>query len=414
MKLSFDEIRRKIYDVLNPKGSTLDQHKYVEELYEDEVIYNDGTECKKAPYSIKEGEVTMGTAIKVERQVKYVPAFSLEATFTEFSESGTDGAVTRRGKLFEAGDFPDKNVAFDEEDLKYAVQTFAPVPNDLEHANTIFDGKLGQLKKIWKSGTELHGEVEVPTWLDKVIGKAPIKVSLAFDKTKKIIGNALVLQPRISDAAIMSAFTSYQSADKSGDLPTGKTMTIKELITKFGMDQVAKLDVPETLAESLEEVPNTDATKTPEEGDASQEPKEEPKEKPVDQFSKRLASMEAQLLGERALSFADEIIRNRKAVPAQRDQVAAMFRTAVKSDAGNTGSVFNETTHQIVEGVAVAELKAYFSQAPTHAFTGEAFESDTAILLFGTKSDKGMDDEKKAKYLGMTTLGKKAQELSKK
>ncbi|HEU4988448.1 MAG TPA: hypothetical protein VFT41_01540, partial [Gemmatimonadaceae bacterium] len=53
------------------------------------------------------------------------------APLARFGETG--GAVLRRGKIFEAGDYPDKAYAMTPEELWAAAEQFAPVPLDLEH-----------------------------------------------------------------------------------------------------------------------------------------------------------------------------------------------------------------------------------------------------------------------------------------
>lgn len=411
MKLSFEKIRSLLLDAIRPSGSE-EISCWIREVYEDEFVYHKGAKLYKAPYKIADGKAEIGTAVEVEEEVEYVPVFSVERLFSAFKETRDDGTVVRRGKVFEAGDFPDKNVAFDEGDLDHAVNTFQPVENDLEHASTILDGKLGRLARVWKRGQELFGEVELPAWLDKAIGDEAIKVSLAFDRSKRIVGNALVLRPRIADAAIMSAFSSsHPSVISKGDKPEEhKPMKLKDAIKHiFGLDTVEDLDVEVTLPEGpAAPSPSTPAPETP-------APTATPEAAPA--FSKevdaRFAAMEAQLLSEKAYSFADEVIRNRKSLPAQRDQIAAMFSQAVKADAG-TGPVFSAESNALVEGAQVKALRSFFDSAPTHHFSGEAFVNDNAVVLFGNPASNGMAADRKSKLLGMSALGQKAVEVASK
>lgn len=413
MKLSFEKIRSLLYDAIQPSGSgSAEMSCWIKEVYEDEFVYHKGAKLYKAPYKIEDGKAEIGTAVEVEEEVEYVPVFSVERLFAAFKETRDDGTVVRRGKVFEAGDFPDKNVAFDEGDLDHAVNTFQPVENDLEHASTILDGKLGRLARVWKRGQELFGEVELPAWLDKAIGDEAIKVSLAFDRSKKIVGNALVLRPRIADAAIMSAFSSsHPSVISKGDKPEEhKPMKLKDAIKHlFGLDKVEDLDVEVTLPEApAASSPSTPAPETP-------APTATPEAAPA--FSKevdaRFAAMEAQLLSEKAFSFADEVIRNKKSLPAQRDQIAAMFSQAVKADAGS-GPVFSAETNALVEGTQVKALRSFFDSAPTHHFSGEAFANDSAVVLFGNQAQTGMAGDRKTQLLGMSALGQKAVEVASK
>lgn len=407
MKLSFEKIRSLLYEALRPSSGSEDISCWIKEVFEGEFVYHKEAKLYKAPYRIKDGDVELGAAVEVEEEVEYVPVFSVERLFSAFKETRDDGVVVRRGKVFEAGDFPDKNVAFDEGDLDRAVETFSPVENDLEHASTILDGKLGRLARVWKKGGELFGEVEIPSWLDKAIGDEAIKVSLAFDRSKKIVGNALVLRPRIADAAIMSAFSSSNSSTLSkGEEPKeNKPMKLKDAIKHFfGLDQVDDLDVEVNLPTVEVAAASSPSTNTaPEPAPAT------PEAAPA--FSKeidaRFAAMEAQLLSEKAFAFADEVIRNRKSVPSQRTQIAGMYSTAVRSDAGS-GSVFSTENNAIVEGDQVKALKAFFENAPTHRFAEEAFVDDGAVALFGGSPSNGMSKERKEHLLALSDLGRKA------
>lgn len=402
-----------LYDAIQPSGSgSAELSCWIKEVYEDEFVYHKGSTLYKAPYKIEDGKAEIGTAVEVEEEVEYVPVFSEQRLFAAFKETRDDGTVVRRGKVFEAGDFPDKDVAFDEGDLDHAVNTFQPVENDLEHASTILDGKLGRLARVWKRGKELFGEVELPAWLDKVIGDEPIKVSLAFDRSKKIVGNALVLRPRIADAAIMSAFSSsHPSVISKGDKPEEhKPMKLKDAIKHlFGLDKVEDLDVEVTLPEApAASSPSTPAPETP-------APTATPEAAPAfsQEVDARFAAMEAQLLSEKAFAFADEVIRNKKSLPAQRDQIAAMFSQAVKADAGS-GPVFSAETNALVEGTQVKALRSFFESAPTHHFSGEAFANDAAVVLFGNSGSNGMNGDRKNQLLGLSALGQKAVEVASK
>ena len=405
MKLSFKEIEEKLHEAIKAKmppvaPGAIGPYCEIEEVWPTEFVYEIDDVYYKAPYKIEGEEVIIGEAIKVEEKTEYVPIFSTERLFAAFKENTGAGTVIRTGKLFEAGDFPDKNIEFDVNDLERAVAEFKPVENDLEHASTILDGHLGKLQKVWRRGTELFGEVELPAWLDQAIGDEPIKVSLAFNKAKKIVGNALVLRPRIEDAAIMSAFSVSQTSNKNkGQKPGALTpMKLKDAIKHlFGLDKVEDLDQEVTLPEVTVPDPITEP-----------EVKSEVKPEPEFKADPRVAAIEAQLLKERAYNFADDIIRSRKALPAQRDQIAAMFSQACKSDAGS-GALFS-LEKGLTEGAQVKGLRDFFAASPSHSLSGEAFVDDAAVLLFGAGKEDQMSKDRKAKLLGMSALGRKIED----
>ncbi len=124
--------------------------------------------------------------------------------------------VLRRGKYFELGDYPDKEFSLNETEADLALESFSRMPINLEHTPTLFDGKLGWVRRLWREGRDLLAEYAIPAWLHRVTGGEPIKISSEWDRsTKRPIGAALVLSPRIEDAVMMAA------ADKSGEARVG-------------------------------------------------------------------------------------------------------------------------------------------------------------------------------------------------
>jgi hypothetical protein len=122
--------------------------------------------------------------------------------------------VIRSGKLFHVGDYPDKRFSMNEAELSAACVDFSPAPVRVEHLPTIFDGKVGEVRAVRARGEEMFGEVAIPAWLDEVCGEDPIGVSCEFDRTsKKLVGLALVRSPRVSDAAIFSAYAEFARHD---------------------------------------------------------------------------------------------------------------------------------------------------------------------------------------------------------
>jgi len=416
MKLSFEQIRNLLYEALQPPTrSSTTPSCWIESVYEDDFVYNKGGKLFRAPYQIDDdSKVKLGDPVEVKAETKYVAVFSTERLFSAFKEKASDGTVIRRGKVFESGDFPDKDVSFDEADLDRAVSTFAPVDNDLEHASTILDGHLGRLEKVWRKGAELFGEVHLPAWLDEAIGDEKIKVSLAFDRAKNIVGNGLVLRPRIADAAIMSAFSSSLPSPISKGLKPEekKPMKLKDAIKHlFGLDTVDDLDAEVTLpGEGTPPAPSP-ATPVADATPAPAVPVAEPTAPAA--FSQendaRLQALESEIVKTKSFAFADAMILGKKAVPAQRDSIALMFAQAVKMDAG-TGSVFS-ATKGVVEGKSVEGLRAYFAAAPTHSLVGESF-TDEAVLLFGNNARSTMEGDKKNNLLALSALGRKALEAN--
>lgn len=416
MKLSFEEIRQKLWEALNAKsqasGIAMPSHElgfWIESVYEDEFIYCQGSKLFKAPYNISDsGEASIGEAVEVEKKIKYQALFSNERLLAEFSLTEEGDMVVRSGKLFEAGDFPDKGVTFDSEDIGFAVKTFAPVENDLEHASTILDGKLGKLKEVWQKGEEIFGKVAIPKWLDQAIGDEPLKVSLAFDRNKRIVGNALVLNPRISDAVVMSAFSQHSSTQQTFGKPGGNKTPMKIKLGDaikhlFGAvrteDLNAEVEVPEAVQAVFSSSAPAPSTSTP----AVSTPAEPVKDEAAEAQAATFKAVAKNLVNAAAYAFADGVIRDKKALPAQRETIAAMFGTSVENDAQG-GSMFS-AEGTVNEGANVKALREFFANAPTHAFSGEAIPDGVGVVHFGGKATQEPDAARMTELLGKTAFG---------
>lgn len=144
------------------------------------------------------------------------------------------------GPIFEAGDYPDKKFSLSPEELLDAVNKFRPVPIDVEHKSTPFDGKLGTLEhvEVGSDGYSIFGTVKVPTWLaNDVYEGNPMKVSCTWTRgaDKRIEKLAIVNKPRISQAAMFAAFS------KSGlDEDFEKVETSAESVEIFAEDKKDK------------------------------------------------------------------------------------------------------------------------------------------------------------------------------
>lgn len=339
------------------------------------------------------------------------------------------GTVLRSGKLFEAGDYPDKGIALDETALDAAVAAFEPVDTDLEHVPTVLNGKLGRLERVWRDGAALCGTLALPQWLDTLIGGEPIKVSLAFDRLQKaIVGCALVLRPRIADAAVMSAFTAATggpsgtaSSRGAGGAERTKTMKLKDAIQRFfGLDRVddmeAEVTVPAELSATAEQIPAPASMSQPAvaevavsamaETDGATRPAAAPMAAVADPEKEALraqvAALTARAVTQEAAAFADDIIRARKALPAQRAAIVQMVAAAGGGPgaAGFAAGVFDRDAF-------LTSLKAFFDAAPAHALVGEAISLDplTTALLAPLRGGATPDKARVNTLLAMTPLG---------
>jgi len=337
--------------------------------------------------------------------------------------------VVRRGKIFEAGDYPDKQFACSVEDLFIAASNFSPVDNDLEHMPTILSGKLGRLTSVSVSedGGSLMGEVELPRWLHEAIGDAPIKTSLSWDKeTMGIVGNALVIEPRVPDAALLSAF-SAAGGDLTGcDAPASTDHNHEIVIPALNMTfQKASgpqiqtgmalttttgnsiVSIPLTIPALLTGTDQRPATATPpgtpvtvpdraEEDTVSFAESEEYKAMQA-QIAAQTAQLtaltaentargererarDAEVIRERAGMWADQEIAAFRALPAERGDLVAAYVDAATDDAAAPRTVQFSVAGESKEGTRTDALRARHAARVPHSLTQEQLRDGTIMM----------------------------------
>lgn len=165
--------------------------------------------------------------------------------------------IIRTGKIFEAGDYPDKKFALNADEMRAACTNFQPVALNVEHVPTIFDlGDLGRVERVWDDGVNLSADVAVNRHVDAYMQqhKIPLKVSAEWDRELKTLsGLALVKNPRVTDAAIMAAFAAHKEAGDSGRkaIPMTVWEKIKAAFSEAGItvdDQVDDKPAPAPVA----------------------------------------------------------------------------------------------------------------------------------------------------------------------
>jgi hypothetical protein len=301
-----------------------------------------------------------------------------------------DEWVIRRGKVFEAGDYPDKDFAATPEDLYLAALDFAPVPNDIEHHPSILDGKLGELTAVELSddGDALIGETRIPKWLHDQIGDAPLKVSLAWDRaTKRIVGNGLVLNPRVPDAALMSAYAAFAGRRHSATDQDAVQAVHDHAVTlgatcptqaQMSAKEQGMADVPTTPTRMerffawLSGEGVNDAEFGSDRPIASPVTSTIPQPDPEkEQMRQRLEAIERERITEKAAAFADGEILAHRAYPAERDALVAMFTEAADDDRTTPRTVTFSADGEAKTGSRVDALIARQSARTPHTLTQE-------------------------------------------
>jgi hypothetical protein len=368
--------------------------------------------------------------------------------------------VTRRGPIFKLGTYPDKAFSLNTEEARQAVAMFAPVPIDSEHRESVFDGRLGQLRHVDLQGDTLYGEMDVPRWLHDLFPETPIPVSTTWHRQdKKIIGLALAANPRVSEAAMMSAFSvafarhdtwdgqaamqeMHDHAARNGAIcnqpakmhsahEAGAMQKVHDTTVAHGarcnsiaamsadkehsMDQErqtflnwlfgigAKPVASEIAPASFGVVGAPAAAAAPAPGESDE----------VKRLRSELSKAKAERITSDATHFADEQITTHKALPAEREAIIAAFTQAAQDDGAHGAVTFadGKTSSRI------DQLKAMFAARPTHTLTKELIvtqEGDAAAFAAGNKTEqpradsaaKPMTPERRKELLGLSDLGR--------
>lgn len=350
-----------------------------------------------------------------------------------------DDIVLRGGKLFEAGDYADKQYSMTPEELAAAVANFRPVPLDLEHTPTVLDGKLGELRAValGEDGRSLVGTVALPRWLDDVLGGVT-KVSCTWDRaTKQLAKLALVRNPRVADAAIMAAFADFASRRHSAADATD-IQAIHDLAVQQGAacdpnegaemtEEQQALSLWQTIKAFFagkpadQEPPAGEPTADLSAGDGAGDDAEKVAlaarvaELEAADAAREAGAREAREAGFRAgaAAFAEAEIAACRALPAERDAIVAAHLQAARDDAAHGTADFADG------GSRVATLGATFAARPPHRLTealvpGAATVLENPAATMQAGDDKPMSEERrKALYSLLPELAEILKEAGK-
>lgn len=380
-QLSHEDIRDLIRAALNA-GVAANTSRYVRAVYPDDVVfaeYLDGSGAEtlwKADWAIDSDSVKIGTPVQVVERRSFEPVKIAKFSIDAFPASGS-----WRGKIFEAGEYPDKDVAFTEQDIAEMASSFAgPMKANIEHAPSILDGELGELVAVEAVGHELYGTFSAPGWLRAALNGRAVPVSVEIDKaSKRLTGIGLVTSPRVADAQLVAAFSGAGKPRKGG------SMKIKELLKAV-------------FSRAIEEIEDAEGD-IKFDGSPGKGANDEELQRLRDE-NKRM--QEARINGS-AVAFADSAIASGKAVPAEKESLIALFTQAALDD--NQGkSCFNEAG-ALVEGTRVKALRDMVAARPTIATapSGEAIVvmADGGGARKNVEIDAGAIYESRRKAMGV-------------
>jgi hypothetical protein len=305
------------------------------------------------------------------------------------------GNAKRRGKIFEAGLYPDKGIDFTPEKIKQAIEnTTFPVPITHNHLDakkiaSIFDGKLGQLTKAFANEdyTLMFGESEWPEWVEVAIPNKT--VSLLFDaETLAIKSCSLVPDPRVKDAALSERLAfSYDQHFKKDDEDMSFT---KDEFKTWISEAFASLT-----PQKVEDPPK-------------EEPKEEPKVDPA--FSKENELLKQQLeafKNEKALAFSTAQLDAGKIVGTDtltvEQQVTALKNRMLRAQADDERDLSAGIAFSAETPSRVAELEQFYKNMVPLGKDGEQLQQGE--ILFSGASTEDEDAEYK-RIMGKGPLGR--------
>lgn len=346
-------------------------------------------------------------------EANFLSEVSCPTPLSDRPDHGEDARVTYVGKVFQAGAYPDKAFEIDEAELLQTAQSFEGVDLDLEHSEfkDVLGNKLGRLEAIWTNGAEAIGRLKVPYWLHELAG-GKLRTSLSFDQRKNIVGCALTLSPRIPDAEVAAAFARFSDlAAHTGAACEAQTAPIpaagrpaKEKNCMTSLKERLKVlfgKAPEALQEAGIEPHELDRIEFT-----------EPAPKPDPAIQAQLAEFKAAndrliaaQLNVAAVSFADEIVRAAKAVPAQRDHLISLFKTAMLAD--GQGTVKFSATGEITEGANMRALRDLFKDAQPHNLFTTQIPNADPNADGGTPDPAVIERLRNATSLGQKTITEK-------
>lgn len=317
-----------------------------------------------------------------------------------------DGVIYRRGKIFEIGEYPDKEFSLDEAEADEAIAAFQPVEIDLEHVDTVLAGKLGHLTDVKRDGKTVFGTVAIPEWLDKVLADGERKVSCTWDRaTKRLTKLALVRNPRVTDAALMAAFAASDEAPADFAFPVpGAAPAAGPPAAAAPPQKNPMQSVHDYCVKNGAVCAAPAAAPAPGGPPAQMSENEKKMARQLDelQFKADLAD---------ARTFADTQVRAKKIFPSQRDKLAEAFAQATRDDRATGQVTFSNGTSTTRTDM----LKQLIGLSVPHKLTEEMVEDEGPSDADFAADPKGkeMSPERRKELLGMTNLGLAALEKDK-
>lgn len=119
----------------------------------------------------------------------------------------------------------------------------------------------------------------------------------------------------------------------------------------------------------------------------AQSARESEREQRLAELERQLAEQQEREIQTRAAAFADGAIRNRQAMPAERESLISLYVQTAATEGGT------------------AKLEAMVAARPQHSLTEERVAQGAGGVLFQGNDPNVMTAERRAQLLGATPLG---------
>lgn len=380
-----------------------------------------GEELYKADFTISDDyQVTLGTPQEVVQTARYEPVaeelsmFSLlppasanfapraafgVSNFSRREDLASGCAIYDNALLFRAGHYPDKQFSMTPGELAQAAASWSPVGGNIQHSDFLA-GRAGVISRAWIDPADrnvLRGEVRVPLSLDRLLTEGEKGISMEWNRAGKFAdGFALVTNPRVSDAALMSLEAQLSPPAPGISQPGGerkKNMKLSQLVASFVASFRGQQGVEDDLSAAptatapgnqapttLFGYPITQPGTQTQPGAATQPGTQaQPNADQMAHFNQQLLVERTARLKAESAQFATEVIGACRALPAERDSLAAQYFQAALDDLNAPAQVAFSYAGQPRTGTRVDALKAAMAARPAHSLTQDLWPSPLAV-----------------------------------
>jgi hypothetical protein len=308
------------------------------------------------------------------------------------------------------------------------------VPIDVEHTPTVLDGKLGRVHSL-KATPEgvLQGQVELPGWLDRLLGASERKLSALWDRATKTLKRvSLVREPRIPDATfnqrLVAAFAAAAPAADPALDPAAAGTTDPAAVLQQIAQEVANPDAdPATCLERIRQLVEDSgyAAVPPAAGGdmAGMSLPADATRREKSLYAKFARRFREQQKKEREAAFAaavgkgeadvDAFLKSQEArerlLPFQLPTEEAVGKQAARDDAARPAEVSFSRNGQAAKGSRVEAWKAGVLARQPHGRLREALPQQQGTAAFAPtpgQAPPGPDVERVNKLLASTAIGR--------